>query len=206
MIGILLHTEEYKGTSQRGIWLTEEGLETTFQRISSKEPTPTPPLLGTSELFFKSQKSSGDAPFIHDWQCHLERRGLCRPYARLQAASYFATFLRENAGILPDPDPVYALATTVFDAMETAQEPLAALFKALYKLALMEGFPVKEDWLLREHPDLAQDAIQILKTPLSSLTLDVDSVTRLKPLLTKLLSWFQHHTEFRLPASTIDLT
>ena len=206
MIGILLHIEEYRSHTQRGIWLHSEGLQTTFLRISSKKQTPTPPLFGTSELAFKSKSESGDAEFISEWECLRDRQKLSRPYRRLQVASYFAIFLRENAGLLPEPEPIFELATTVFDSLETASEPLSVIFKALYKTALMEGFPVKEEWLSRESRETITLARDLLKNPLSSPAVQSISAQQLNPLLSKLLAWLTHHTEFRLPANPLSIS
>ena len=201
MIGLLLHAEEYRGTSQRAVWLTPGGLQTTFQRISSKEPTPTPPLFGTTELAFKSGSSTTDAPFIQEWLSLRERPGLSRPYSRLKAASYWALFLRENAGILPDPEPIYDLATTAYDAMEKAVEPRIVVFKALYKTALMEGFPIKEDWLYRLDAQTAQEAKILIENPTHAPVLQGIPTPHVQTLIEKLHRWLAHHTEFKLPAA-----
>ena len=201
MVGLLLHAEEYRGKSQRAIWLTNKGLQTTFQRISSKEPTPTPPLFGTSELYFKSSSAATDALFIQEWLSLRERRGLSRPYSRLTAASYLALFLRENAGILPDPEPIYELGTTAYDALEKAVEPLVVIFKALYKTAFMEGFPVKEDWLYRLNPQTLQEARVLIENPTDAPELQDIPTPDVQNLIQKLQLWLAHHTEFKLPAS-----
>ena len=206
MIGILLHAEEFKANSQRGIWLHSHGLQTTFQRISTRKQTPTPPLFGTTALTFSSKKDAGDAQFIAEWECLRERNGLGRPYSRLKAASYYAEFLRENAGIFPDPGPSFELATVVFDSLESAQKPLTVIFKALYKTALMEGLPVKEDWLYRESKDVFHTARDILKNPVNSPILRSVSESRIRLLTEKLQSWLTHHTEFRLPSARISLS
>ena len=199
MIGILLHNEEYRANTLRSTWLHSDGLQVTFLRISTKKQTPTPPLFSTCELSLQRGNSGGDAAFISEWDSTRERPGLARPYRRLQAASYFAVFLRENAGILPDPEPIFELATTVFDSLETAPEPLAAIFKALYKTASLEGLPVKEDWLLRENHEVSILARDVLKNPLSSPILKSIPLTQLETLIRKLHSWLAHHTEFKLP-------
>ena len=201
MIGLLLHAEEYRGKSQRAVWLTSDGLQTTFQRISSKEPTPTPPLFGTAEVAFKSSSSTTDVPFIQEWLSVRERRGLSRPYARLKAASYLALFLRENAGILPDPEPIYDMATTAYDALEKAVEPLVVIFKALYKTALMEGFPIKEDWLFRLNAETAHTARILIETPTDAPALRDIPTPHVQHLIQKLHLWLAHHTEFKLPAA-----
>ncbi|MGB0373095.1 MAG: hypothetical protein ACPGN3_17335 [Opitutales bacterium] len=203
MIGILLHTEDYKANTQRGIWLCDEGLHTTFQRLSSKEPTPTPPLFGTSELSFKTQKTQGEASFIDEWHAINPRTGLSRPYKRFSAAGYLAIFLRENAGILPDPEPMYVLSTKAYDALERADEPLIVIFKILYKTALMEGFPIKEDWLYRQNPEFIQLAASVLKNPINTPAIQATSSSLIIPLIKKLQLWLSHHTEFRLPQTSL---
>lgn len=203
MIGLLLHIEEYKANSQRGVWLSADGLQVTFQRLSSKEPTPTPPLFGTSELAFKSKNASGEAQFIHEWLCLRPRDALSKPYRRFETAGYLAVFLRENAGILPEPLPVFELASQAYDALEKADEPLVITFKILYKIALMEGFPVKEDWLARQNPGLIQIAGTLLKQPSNAPTILATPRSTLISLVQKLQIWLSHHTEFRLPQTQL---
>ncbi|MCH2156732.1 MAG: hypothetical protein MK080_12125 [Opitutales bacterium] len=203
MIGHLLHFEEYRGKVLRQVWLSHEGLKTTFFRLSQKSSTPPPPLLATCDITYDHpKKNPEDSPFIREWQLVTDRSAIAKPWKRLQASCYFATFLRLNASHFPDPADVFEYTETVLDAFHMHPHFSAVLLKGITRLLRAEGFPVIEAWLPRQ-PQLILDSMTtLLRHAIAEPQIAELDDKLLSSCWHSLRSWIEHDTDFLLPSGT----
>jgi len=162
--GIVLQIEA-KGDSFLSLsFLSREaGLETFLLRRSRRKARPD--LFDTASVRFGARKQTGPT-FAEEYRVLCRRSGIGKSFPRVQTASRFANFLRENAQHLADPHSVFPLCNRFFDAVSAGVDSSAAYLKALYLFASNEGFPLKEDWGRSLPEEAARDLGTILKTPL----------------------------------------
>lgn len=164
----------------------ERGLLRVLARHASKGTPPPPDLFDAGD--FTVEASRGNAYFLKDFRLQRRRTELAQSYAAFEAACEFAEVFRKNLEHLEEPAEPVALLERGLDAFETGQRPEVTLLKSLYLLARMEGFPVKEEWLIGLPGSLRRQAKEVLNSPLTEQT--VDSAT-VESLLHSLRAWLR---------------
>lgn len=168
--------------------LTDEGVEgALLRRRKQGEAGGVPDLFDTLEVELE-RREGGGVWFVKAHRLLQRREGLGRSYAALTEACRWADWLRRHGAHLPDPAAIRALLAEALTAWETGQAPAAVGIKFGWRLARSEGWPVKEDWLVRLNASELDRALEVLRTPVAEL--DVPPAS-LASLCDNLLGWLE---------------
>jgi hypothetical protein len=82
------------------------------------------------------------------------------------------------------------------EAFETGKLPEVVHFKALYRLAREEGYPVKEQWWTQKNASDRARIVEVLRSPL----LELVSINETPfPFLDDLKHYLHHQTDILIP-------
>ena len=125
--------------------------------------------------------------FVKEARLLARATGIGRRYAALQAASRFAALVARNPVAPESRAAVYALATQLLAALGPAERPDVAYFKALYRFARDEGYPVKQQWFPSLSSADRAAVTALLNRPLAGQAVPAPDVARLERHLTDYL-------------------
>ncbi len=184
--GIVLHRQQ-TGESHLRLHVASptDGLLRVLARQAKKAAAP-PDLFDAGE--FSVDTANGGSLFLKEFRLEKRRTSLGRSYAAFQSACEFAEVFRKNLEHFEEPAEPVALLQRALDAFEEGTRPDATLFKSLYLLARMEGFPVKEHWLGELPSTQRREAASVLNLPLAEQTTHEDHVEK---LLHSLRNWLR---------------
>lgn len=137
------------------------------------------------------QPQTGGVYFAKEIHILQTRTEIARNYDAFRHASSFARTLLINLVHLESTDEVYHLAEQTFDAFAVGDRPEVAHFKALFRFARQEGFPVGAEWLARLPESERVMATQSLREPLSG---DQPLKQWSEMLLSSLIEYLKNHT------------
>lgn len=195
--GILLGREISGERHLKLALLSEElGIVNCLLRISAKPSTTTAPdLFDVAEISMDPSRGNS-LRFASDYRVLHRDDALGCDYQRLAVACRIALLLTKN----PPPDEsfgaIYALCLEVLHALRARPRPDAALFKFLWKLARLEGYPVQEHWLPALDRGDREMVAKVLRCPLDGQTTPTEILQRLTRGLEK---WFSTECHFVLP-------
>ena len=139
------------------------------------------------------KKTEHDIGFVKEFTTLASFAGIGRNYSAFDNASRFCRAIQLNARHMPHPEGVFELLKVSLQAWEAKPHPDVTFFKALYRLAYEDGFPVKEGWLLRLNKTDQQVAKSILYQKIEEQKPDTNAV---KLLAENLITWLTHHQDF----------
>jgi hypothetical protein len=113
--------------------------------------------------------NQGRTWFVKEARILSRPSGIGRSYEALRAASAFASMIARNPVGAEGRAKVAVLIRTVFGAFAGGGFPPAILFKGVYRFALEEGYPVKQQWLPSLPAQLRSEAEILLRTPVAGL-------------------------------------
>lgn len=146
----------------------------------------------------KPPKQSPETPiyFIQEYTLLQRYGGISQSYKALQCACEFGTFVFKNLEHGDQFQALYPICEQSFQAWSAYPHlPETILLKAMYKLALLEGYPVHQDWRANL-PTLKAEALgQILKAPLE----DCKESKHTGPLIKGLKAWLKAETALLVP-------
>ncbi len=181
----------------RIVILTQEfGAVTCLLRISTKSKTNiVPDLFDEAEILLEKPKAqnTSDLRFAKEYCLVCRNSGIAKSYASLSVASKFASILAKNAFAPDTTEDIFTLCKTTFIALIKKPNPEACYLKALWTLSRHCGYPVKEDWLENSNSDDRRNIVDILRTPLESVSANVHDVER---YIRHLEFWLEHEHQF----------
>jgi hypothetical protein len=160
------------------LFASETGLLSAMRRERKAGPAEPPPDL-FDEIDARLESSNqGRTWFFTEVRIRRRPTGIGRSYETLRCASSLARIVLRNP-IGPDSRPaVYGLLTEAFDAFALGLRADVVLFKALFRFARSEGYPVKQEWLAELPGDDAAAAEDILARPVRDVSIDPERVSR----------------------------
>lgn len=186
MSGLTLATDAIlltrKESGEHGLLLTllspEHGLLHAFKRTSSRGRQPLPDLFDEVSLLLNKAGGS-DFWFVGEYLVQRRRPKIGANYHAFLYACRYALLLSQHV-FSPEEGALWTeQLRQALDAFETGLRPEAAYFKALYLFALLQGIPVKEEWLASLHAQELAEAKEVLRQPLAGQTVTVAVVERL---------------------------
>jgi len=119
-----------------------------LQRNSGKQAAGHVPLDIFDEASLAMESSNqGRTWFVREARLLRRAGGIGQSYEALRAASHFSAMIARNPVEAEGRPKVANLLRTVFAALGAGASPQAVLFKGVYRFALEEGYPVKQQWL-----------------------------------------------------------
>ena len=103
-------------------------------------------LFDTASLLMESS-NQGRTWFVKEVRILVRRLKIGRGYAPLMHACDLCAIIARNPVHEESRAKVTLLLSTALDAFETAARPDVVLFKALFRFARDEGYPVRQEWL-----------------------------------------------------------
>jgi recombinational DNA repair protein (RecF pathway) len=177
------------------VFASNNGLVHCLQRVSRRGTLKVQPDLFDLLDLDLEQTGGGPAWFIRD--CRLIRRfsRLGKDYLALTEASRFSSVLLKNLIHTESFSPVYSLYRNALDSWEQGISPRAVYFKAVFRYARHEGYPVKEEWWGQLPENERAAAAAILSTPVKKLPRDLPEIANLVSLLQ---GWVTSRTDILL--------
>jgi hypothetical protein len=153
-----------------GLFSPEHGAMLALQRMPGK-PAPGHVALDLFDEASLAMESAnqGRTWFVREARLLCRAGGIGRSYEALRAASAFAAMIARNPVGPEGRVKVADLLRTVFGAFAGGGPPSAILFKGVYRFALEEGYPVKQDWLPSLPRELGAWAALLLRTSVAGL-------------------------------------
>jgi len=173
----------------------ESGLITCFQRQSKKMgKAVSPDLFDSAALLLKSARS-GSTRFVEEYHLLQRRTSLATHYKNFLWATRFAKILLKNPLHSEASAELYTLMQTALSHWEDGKQGATIYLKALYRLILLEGLPIKEDWIVRLSEEERNSLLTLLNSPIHSLPKTDESIH--KELAAGLEEWMGQHTDIR---------
>lgn len=171
----------------------ESGLITCFQHQSKKMgKAVSPDLFDSAALLLKSARS-GTTRFVEEYHLLQRRTSLATHYKNFLWATRFAKILLKNPLHSEATEELYMLTQTALGHWEKNKQGAAIYLKALYRLILLEGLPIKEDWIPRLPKEERKILLTLLNNPINSIPETDESIH--KGLTSSLEQWMGQHTE-----------
>jgi hypothetical protein len=170
----------------------ESGLLTCFQKHPKKTgKSVAPDLFDGASLLLKSNRL-GTTHFVDEYHLLQRRTQLAIRYKNFMWATRFTKILLNNPIHTEGTPDLYTLMNTALNHWEEEKHGAAIYLKALYRLIRLEGFPVKESWLLSLPPSKQKCVLALLNTPIRSLP-DEECCSH-ETLTSSLERWVAQHT------------
>jgi hypothetical protein len=142
--------------------------------------------------------NQGRTWFVREARILSRQDGIGRSYEALQAASAFASLIARNPVETESRPNVTALLRAVFAALAAGGAPAVIYFKGVYRFALEEGYPVKQQWLPSLPELLRSQAGLLLRTPLAALEAQAVPEAARANLQRRLETYLRENTEILL--------
>ena len=177
----------------------EHGSMLALQRNSGKQAAGHVPLDIFDEASLAMESSNqGRTWFVREARLLRRAGGIGQSYEALRAASHFSAMIARNPVEAEGRPKVANLLRTVFAALGSGASPQAVLFKGVYRFALEEGYPVKQQWLPSLPPALRAQAETVLRTALAALPAAAIPESALTGLQRRLEEYLRANTEILL--------
>jgi len=177
------------------IFSPSHGTLTALQRLSKKPGAVTSAValdLFDEVSLYLETANQGHTWFIKEPRLLTRHAALGRDYETLRHASSLATFISRNPAPEESRERIYALLRDAFAAFATSARPDIVYFKSLYRLARDEGHPMKQHWFPALPAGDRALVASLLNQPVSTQTLDLETVSRLQK---RLENYLREHTE-----------
>jgi len=159
-----------------------------LQRVAKKTPLQTPALDLFDEAAVTIETSNqGKTYFVKEARVLRRHAEIGRSYDTLRFASALSALIARNRVHEESHAAVAALLRTAFAAFAQSERPDIVYFKAVYRFARDEGYPLKEEWF-PTLPAADRTAVTTLvNRPLSEQTEAINAVERLRRRLEEYL-------------------
>lgn len=122
--------------------------------------------------------NQGRSWFLRESRLLRRPAGIGRSYEALRGASQLARIVARNPVAEDSRGVVYALLGDAFTAFGDGLRPDLVLFKAVFRFARGEGYPVKQEWLGQLAADESAAAEDTLARPVRAATAAPEAVAR----------------------------
>ena len=146
------------------------------------------------ELVLNLPKDGIGLPFVKDFKVLNKRSGLATSHKKFEASSSIARLFLDNGADLQDVDPFFKLLQISLKFLELGHQPNCIFLKTLFQFGRLEGFAVKESWLISLSDKRRKVAKHILGTKLEDLEISEEI---LPELIQSLRNWLNNETELR---------
>jgi hypothetical protein len=182
-----------------GLFSPEHGAMHALQR-APKKPAPGHLALDLFDEAALSMESAnqGRTWFVREARILARFSGIGRSYEALRAASAFASMIARNPVGAESRPKVAVLLRTVFGALADGGLPPVILFKSVYRFALEEGYPVKQQWLPSLPAGIRGRAEILLRTPVAGLDASAIPDAECAALQRRLEEYLRESTEILL--------
>lgn len=193
---VLLRRPPAEAFQSLTLFSAEHGTLFALQRVP-KKPGPASQLL---DLFDEASlmldsSNQGRTWFVKEARV-LTRHALVAPtYEALQMASALGALVARNSVHEESRSAVAELLRTAFAAFASAGRPDVIYFKALFRFARDEGYPVAQQWFPTLPASDRADVAKVLNRPLAEQTITPAAVSRLQR---RLEEYLRGHTEILL--------
>lgn len=190
VIGINNGTERF---NRIHLFEPENGYLCVLKRKSSKKMSSNNLDLFEDVEIVIQKTNEHDMGFVKEFMVLQSRTRIGKNYTAFENASRFCRAIQLNARHMPNPQGIFDLIKLSLDAWDAKPNPDVTFFKALFRLAYEEGFPVKEDWLRR----LDKTNLEFAKTVLSQKVEEQEvAMNQVKQLAENLIIWLSHQQDF----------
>ncbi|MCC5805779.1 MAG: hypothetical protein JJU00_05565 [Opitutales bacterium] len=141
-------------------------------------------------------RRSGAPLVLDEFRPVRSHRELAKNAAAFSAAARLANLMRFNLDHSESTESAFRLLVETLDALCARPRPDAALFKAVYRLAREEGYPVREEWAAGLPPQERVAARDLLRQPLDAVQSSADTT---EAVTSNLLLYLAGHCHWRLP-------
>ena len=146
------------------------------------------------ELVLNLPKDGNGLPFVKDFKVLNKRSGLATSHKKFETSSSIARLFLDNGADLQDVDPFFKLLQISLKFLELGHQPNCIFLKTLFQFGRLEGFAVKESWLISLSDKRRRVAKHILGTKLEDLEISEEI---LPELIQSLRNWLNNETELR---------
>lgn len=173
----------------------DEGPIEALWRRSSKVASHAPPDLFQVIAASLNRAGKSKLPFITEFALKEGYAELAHSYPALKEATGFTRTIWQNLRHAEFFAPLFDLTTQALAAFASGLDPEVVHFKALYRFAREEGYPVKEQWWAQKcEADRALIA-EIIQKPVGELRPEAAA----QPHLENLKQYLHYHTEILIP-------
>jgi hypothetical protein len=190
VIGIDSNTERF---NRIHLFESEHGYICVLKRKSSKKISSNNLDLFQEVEIVIQKTNDQDIGFVKEFTIIEAHTGIGKNYTAFDNASQFCRAIQLNARHMPNPQSVFELIKLSLHSWHCKPNPDVTLFKALYRLASEDGFPVKEDWLLRLNKNEREIAKSVLYRKVDEQEPASNAV---KQLAEHLIKWLTHQQDF----------
>lgn len=148
------------------VFSKDAGLLHCMKRISRNPQQKAQPDLFDRALLELDAPTTGKVWFLRDYRLIHRPVTIGRHYQSLFYASKFARILRINLIHMESFQTAFRLFIEALKHWESGRLPQIVYLKTLYRYIRQEGYPIREDWLIRLPASLRDAATEILRLPL----------------------------------------
>jgi hypothetical protein len=149
------------------------GVEALWRRSTRPRQLTPPDLFEELEATLEGS-ARGKALFFREHRVLVHRTALASHYASLREAGLFTRTLWRNLAHAEQFAPLYQLCRDALDAFARGRRPELVHFKALYRFAREEGYPVKEEWWANLPAESQPIVVAMLQQPVEAATVGED--------------------------------
>lgn len=160
------------------LYAAEQGVLAAMRREGRRASSAgAPDLFDEVEAHLESS-NQGRTWFVTESRIRTRAAGIGRSYEALRGASALARVVLRNP-VAPDGRAaVYALLAESFAAFSQGLRPDVVLFKAVFRFARSEGYPVKQEWLAQLPAAESAAAENLLARPVRDAAVEPEQVAR----------------------------
>ena len=173
----------------------EQGPLEALWRKSKQNHAPTPPDLFQVISVSLNRAGKAKLPFITEYTVEQGYPRLAFSYPALKEASSFTRTIWHNLRHAEFFPPLYSLTQQALEAFEAGVAPELVHFKALYRFAREEGYPVKEQWWSQKTPEERKCIADWIQVPVAE-SKDLDGLSQ---TLEDLKRYLHQQTEILIP-------
>jgi len=191
------HGEKFE---QLALLTPESGVTRALMRVHSGKGKASvgrdqPAFMDRGLFTFESGRGSA-VRFVRGFELLHRPEALGRSYARLQAAATLAAFMELNVPHMDGSAEAWDSLTRALRALEDGAPADTVILKAQFRLALREGYPVREHWLQSLPARERAIADALIHTPLAQL--DAAITAEAAGILQSFQRFLVGETEFRV--------
>jgi hypothetical protein len=169
-----------------------EGVLTILLRVPKKSGSSASLDLFDTAGFLLESANQGRTWFVKEHRVNVRRTGIGKSYLALASACDLCAIIGRNPVHEESRPKVAHLLSVALDAFEAAQRADIVLFKALFRFARDEGYPVRQEWMPMLVSDDRDRAEALLAAPADQVSAAEADVSR---LIRRLKDYLRGHSE-----------
>lgn len=154
-----------------------------------------PDLFEHGEISIPARRA-GAPPVLDEFRPIRGHRELAGRSEAFGLAARLCNLMRLNLDHSESTESGFLLLLETLDALGARPRPDAAFFKALYRLAREEGYPVREEWAAALSREDREAALDLLREPLDRIQSSTETA---RALTERLLLYLSGNCHWRLP-------